>query len=465
MEGKFPELMKLAEVVPLYKSKEMDIVINYRPISLQITISKVLEKIIYKRVYSFLEWNSILYNSQYGFRTNHNCEQAIMELASRLLHAKERGKHSAGIFSDLSKVFDTLNHTVLLSKLERLAIRGVANKWFSDYLSGRSLVVKITVSENRIVYSEPYQITYGTAQGSCLGPLLFILFCNDIYNLLLYSHLILFADDTTMVNSHKNLNYLEYMMYHDLTILLEWFSANQLSLNLNKTMMMNFWPGKKKINIQIDDITISPVTHCKFLGVHINENLNWNYHMEYLHNRITTNLHLLQSSKNILNTDSLRKAYYAHVHSHLIYDMKVWGSMISPPQINSLYKQQKQGLRLIGKQKSRENTDPTFRTMNILKLPDMIQLEMYKLGQQIKFKKLPKPIIEAFNAYGGKKIHRYPTRNKNLPNIQRHQGTIFNKSFLCRGIAGYMLLPIEIQNITSQSTFTKHARKYLMMNY
>ena len=176
MEGRFPELVKLAKVVPLYKSKEMDIVINYRPISLLITISKVLEKIIYKRVYSFLERNSILYKSQYGFRTNHNCEQAIMELVLRLLHAKERDKHSAGIFLDLSKAFDTLNHTVLLSKLERLGIRGVMNKWFSDYLSGRSLVAKITVSENRVVYSEPYQITYGTAQGSCLGPLLFILF-------------------------------------------------------------------------------------------------------------------------------------------------------------------------------------------------------------------------------------------------------------------------------------------------
>ena len=117
MEGRFPELMKLAEVVPLYKSMEMDIVINYRPISLLITISKVLEKIIYKRVYSFLEWNNILYNSQYGFMTNHNCEQAMMELVSRLLHAKERDEHSAGIFLDLLKAFDTLNHTVLLSKL------------------------------------------------------------------------------------------------------------------------------------------------------------------------------------------------------------------------------------------------------------------------------------------------------------------------------------------------------------
>ena len=117
-EGRFPDLMKLAKVVPLYKSKEMDIVLNYRPNSLLITTSKVLEKIIYKGVYSYLERNNILYNSQYGFRTNHNCEQVIMELVLRLLHARERGEHSVGIFLDLSKAFDTLNHTVLLSKLE-----------------------------------------------------------------------------------------------------------------------------------------------------------------------------------------------------------------------------------------------------------------------------------------------------------------------------------------------------------
>ena len=245
-EGRFSDLMKLVEVVPLYKSKEMDIIVNYRPISLLITTSKVLEKIIYKRVYSYLERNNILYNSQYRFRTNHNCEQAIMELVSRLLHARERGEHSVGILLDLSKAFDTLNHTVFLLKLERLGIRGVTNKWFGDYLAGGSLVAKITVGENRVVYSEPHQITYGTAQGSCIRPLLFLLFCNDIYNLPLYSHLILFADDTTMINSHKNLNYLEYMMYHNLTILLEWFKANRLSLNTSKTVMMNFWPGKKR---------------------------------------------------------------------------------------------------------------------------------------------------------------------------------------------------------------------------
>ena len=114
MEGRFPELMKLAKVLPLYKSKEMDIVINYRLISLLSTISKVLEKIIYKRVYSFLEQNNILYNSQYGFRTNHNCKQAIMELVSRLLHAKERDEHSAGIFLDLKSIWHSQPYCVIV---------------------------------------------------------------------------------------------------------------------------------------------------------------------------------------------------------------------------------------------------------------------------------------------------------------------------------------------------------------
>ena len=168
--------------------------------------------------------------------------------------------------------------------------------------------------------------------------------------------------------------------------------------------------------------------------------------MEHLHNKITTNLHLLQSSKDLLNIGSLRKVYYAHVYSHLTYGIKVWGSMIFSPQINSLYKQQKQCLQILGKLKGSENTDSTFRNMKILKFPDMIQLEMYKLGQQLKLKQLADPIIREFNAYGGMRMHQYPSRNKNLPNIQRHQGTLFNKSFSCRGIACCKLLLVEIQH-------------------
>ena len=185
----------------------MDIVINYRPISLLTTISKILEKVIYRRVYSFLEKNDILYQSQHGFCTKHNCEQAILELTGRILQAQEKGEHPASIFLDLSKAFDMLNHNILLKKLERLGKRGIFNDWFQSYSSGRSLAAKVTTVERKTVFSDAYNISYGTIQGNCLGLLLFLLFCNNIHQLPLYSHLILFTDDTTVFNSHKSKNY------------------------------------------------------------------------------------------------------------------------------------------------------------------------------------------------------------------------------------------------------------------
>ena len=232
--GKFPQKMKQAEVVPLYKGKDMDLMINYRPISLLITILKLLEKVIYRCIYSFIEKENILFQSQYGFRSNHNCEHAILELTGNILQAREKKEYPVYIFLDLSKAFDTLNHQVLLCKLDKIGICGIVKNWFESYLSGHSLVAKVTTSENKITYSKAYDISFGTSQGSCLGPLLFLLFCNDIHLLPLYSQLILFADDTTLFNSHKSERYLEYMLNRDLEILFDWFRANHLSINFEK---------------------------------------------------------------------------------------------------------------------------------------------------------------------------------------------------------------------------------------
>ena len=151
--GCFPDMMKIAEVIPLYKGKEEDNVVNYRPVSLLMTISKVLEKIIYNRLYKFLLKHNILYDSQYGFRSKHSCEDAILEMVDRLLQAWNVDNHCAGIFLDLFKVFDTLDHKLLLHKMEKYGIRGVALDWFRSYLSGRTLTVKIVDQSNRTHYS------------------------------------------------------------------------------------------------------------------------------------------------------------------------------------------------------------------------------------------------------------------------------------------------------------------------
>ena len=140
MNGVFPTVMKQAEVIPLYKGKEMDIRMNYRPISLLITVSKILEKIVYKRLYSFLNNNNSLFSSQYRFRKNHSCEDAILDLTGYILQAKNLGEQTASVFLDLSKTFGTLDHEILLSKLEQYGVRGTLLEWFRNYFSGRSLV-------------------------------------------------------------------------------------------------------------------------------------------------------------------------------------------------------------------------------------------------------------------------------------------------------------------------------------
>ena len=219
-EGSFPEQMKTAEVIPLYKGKDMDLMINYRPISLLIMLSKLLEKVMYTRLYGYLELQKLLYPSQYWFRSKRSCEQAITELVGNILQSKNWNDHCASVFPDLSKAFNTLDHTILLQKLEKYGIRGIALEWFRSYLKDRSLVAKIMTGPNTIVKSESYKITYGATQGSCLGPLLFILFMNDIHLLPVYSNIILFTDDTTIFNSHKSLKFLKYKLEHDLLLIM-----------------------------------------------------------------------------------------------------------------------------------------------------------------------------------------------------------------------------------------------------
>ena len=277
-EGKFPDQMKCANVVPLYKSKHKDNPINYRPISLLITMSQLLEKLIYKCMYSFLESTGQIYNSQYGFRSKHSCEQAVSELLGEIIKNNELKKDTLAVYLDLSKAFNTLDHKILHCKLERYGICGLPLQWFDSYLKGHSLRAKCPTTEGTS-YSNEYLIDYGTPQGSCLGPLLFLLFTNDLYLHLQYCKCILFADDTTLYVSHSNRNYIESCIQQDLSTLQDWFCANKLTLNLNKTVYMHFGQGnqinyKNKYKITIDSVTLPVVTNTKFLGIWIDNLLN-----------------------------------------------------------------------------------------------------------------------------------------------------------------------------------------------
>ena len=173
------------------------------------------------------------------FRSKHSCEDAIGELTGKILKSKEYGEHTISVFLDLSKAFDTLDYNILFKKLEIYGIRGIALDWFKSYLSERTMQTKCIINEDSHL-SETKKVTYGAPQGSCLGPLIFLIFCNDLHYNLIFTSCILFADDMTIYYSNKSLSLLIASLEHDLDIASDWFKANKLTLNKKKSVCILF---------------------------------------------------------------------------------------------------------------------------------------------------------------------------------------------------------------------------------
>ena len=247
--GKVPDKMKIAKVVPIFKKGHKESLNNYRPISLLTTISKILERLVYKRTLKFLIDYNILSNSQFGFRKQHSTTHALLTFVDKVAHAIDNFEHTIGVFLDFSKAFDTINHEILLYKLNHYGIRGRALEWFKDYLTNRKQFVNIKGHD-----SQYKLISCGVPQGSLLGPLLFILYINDLQNSSHILSFICFADDTNLFLSHRNPNTLINQLNNELKFVQSWIHANKLSLNIEKTHYMifsnslNVLPGNVKIN-------------------------------------------------------------------------------------------------------------------------------------------------------------------------------------------------------------------------
>ena len=196
---------------------------------------------MYTQVYNFLIDTGQIYNNQYGFRSGHSCKHAVGELVSTVLKGFQKKEFTLGLFLDLSKVFDMLDQKILLEKLCKYGIRETALNWFASYLSDRKIRVKYMVtSTGKIEYSNYESITYGAPQGSCLGPLIYLIFSNDLALHLEHCNSIMFADDTTLYQTHKSLRYLKWCLQEDMETLTDWFKANKLTLNLDKTACVLF---------------------------------------------------------------------------------------------------------------------------------------------------------------------------------------------------------------------------------
>ena len=342
-KGEFPERMKLAEVVPLHKGKEIYLADNYRPISLLLTLSKMLEKIVYRRIYNFLKGSNQLYDSQYGFRTAHSCENAVSELVGCILKGLEKKKHTVGIFLDLSKAFDSLEHQTIFAKLECYGIMGTSLDWFKSYLTNRRM--RVTYRAGRLnveTRSETVGVDYGCPQGSCLGPLMFLIFANDLQYNVAFLQSIQFADDTSLYISGRNKAYLKHCIAIDLNSIQDWFRANKLTLNIRKSVCIVFSPKGLEMNLSmhLNKVPIPVVKVTKFLGIWLDEELNWKTHVDRLKTVINTKIGMLRRGKYLLTTHARKILYYAQIHSHLQYGLINWGNMLSRQQLNQLQKLQ-----------------------------------------------------------------------------------------------------------------------------
>ena len=277
INGNIPDNLKKALIMPVFKANENNEFKNYRPISVLSCFSKLLEKLMYKRLIKFIEKNGILTPHQYGFRQNRSTELAIIELTNRLTKAIDNGEFTVGVFLDLSKAFDTIYHRILIHKLEHYGIRGVTKLWFQDYLTNRKQVVKYGQ-----IRSKEMLIQTGVPQGSILGPILFLLYMNDIENCSKLLSFVLFADDTNIFYSNSCLEAINEVVQTEINKVTEWLNVNKLSLNITKTKFILFRSINKKPNhdvkITINNMNIDQVKCTNFLGIIIDECLTWNDH-------------------------------------------------------------------------------------------------------------------------------------------------------------------------------------------
>ena len=228
--GIVPSLLKEANVTPIFKAGDKHDFTNYRPISILPALSKLLEKVVYTRIFDFISHHNVLTSQQFGFRPKRSTYMAINELYCKIAENLDQKLHTVGIFLDLSKAFDTINHDILLNKLNNYGVRGLANDWIKNYLSGRQQCV---LFNNHLSHS--VNISCGVPQGSILGPLLFLLYINDLPLCTKIPHFILFADDTNIIFSHENPLTLELIINKELNHISNWFKLNKLSLNIKKT--------------------------------------------------------------------------------------------------------------------------------------------------------------------------------------------------------------------------------------
>ena len=334
-QGAYPAKLKLFKVVPVFKADDAFDANNYRPPSLLSNFNRIFEKLIYSCMLSYIVHNDILYTGQYGFRKKHSTQHAILDIINSIQGNMDRRLYSCRIFIGLKKAFDTVDHRILLGKLYFYGFRGVLHNWFLSYLTGRK---QTTEAGGHISSSET--ITCGVPQGSVLGPLLFLLFINDIQNSSRKFRFYLFADDTNILYVDKDLRSLEKVVNEEFKNVYNWLAVNKLTINIRKSNFVIFHPHQKKITYQPKDQIYNNETnkleclehkeYVKYLGILIDKNFSWRNQIDPLILKISKAVGMIAKLRHFVPRNIL-----LHIHQSISYGLTAWG-MASKSALNQI---------------------------------------------------------------------------------------------------------------------------------
>ena len=411
-----PNAFKIAKIIPIYKGRESGSeheYTNYRPISLLQSMSKVLEKLVDSQLRKYLKYQDVLYSKQFGFRGLRGCDQALLLFTDFTKKHIFGGNKVLTAFLDLRKAFDTVDHEILLEKMLMYGVGGKANDWFRNYLKDRKQLVQIPSGEQ----SELKTVNLGVPQGSVLGPLLFLLYMNDLAFCVPEFHTILFADDTSLSLAGQNYDELLCQFNQLLEKVTEWLRVNLLSLNVSKTKYMLFKNQREKIDHGKVFMNNNEVLRIgkglnqetyKYLGVLIGEDLTFSEHINRIKGKLVSASFMLNQSKSFLPFKARLQVYRSLFESHLNYASIVWS--VNHNAVAKLGAVQQKALRYIFLKPRRSHVTPLLSAHNILKVDQLVVSVRAKFIHNLRISRLP----SEFNDF----VKRVDVTDENVRNLR-----------------------------------------------